>query len=135
MKVARHQQRIDAAGGTAVAVVHDQPDRVRELLLDGVDWPYPVAVDESRTSYRAWGLARASWTRIWLDPAVWRQYARLLGSGHRVRGAGKDVRQLGGDFVVAPDGTIAYARPQERDDRPPAGELIRLLEVLGSADA
>ena len=32
---------------------------------------------------------------------------------------------------VAPDGTLAYARPQRRDDRPPVGEL--LARVLGSS--
>lgn len=128
MKVARHHDRLEAAGGTAVAVTYDEPKRVRALLLDGTQWPYPVAVDLDRTSYRAWGLRRASWARIWLDPAVWRQYAQLLASGQRIRGAGKDVRQLGGDFVVAPDSDIAYARPQQRDDRPPAGALAKIVE-------
>jgi hypothetical protein len=128
VKVARHADRIDAVGATAVAVVHDDPSQVRDVLLEGVDWPYPVAVDLDRVAYRDWGLRRASWTTIWLDPRVWRQYAGLLAGGHRIRGAGKDLRQLGGDFVVAADGRIAYARPQQRDDRPPAGQLVRTIE-------
>lgn len=128
MKVARHQRRIDAAGATAVAVVHDDPARVRRVLLAGVDWPYPVAVDLDRAAYRDWGLGRAAWTTIWLDPVVWRQYAQLLAAGHRIRGRGADLRQLGGDFIVAADGRVAYARPQRRDDRPPAGALVERLE-------
>ena len=132
MKVARHRQRLDATGATALAVVHDEPERVRDVLLDGTGWPYPVALDPGRASYRAWGLRRAAWAGIWLDPGVWRQYARLLRTGHRIRGAGKDSRQLGGDFVVTPDGRIAYARPQRRDDRPPAAALVKIVEESAS---
>lgn len=128
MKVARHASRIEDAGATAVAVVHDEPARVRDLLLADLDWPFPLALDDDRTTYRAWGLRRAPWWRIWLDPKVWAQYARHLAAGHRIRGAGADLRQLGGDFVVAADGRVAWSRPQHRDDRPPAGQLLRILE-------
>ncbi len=38
--------------------------------------------------------------------------------------------QLGGDFIVSPDGTIAYSRPQRRDDRPSVGELLSTIESL-----
>ena len=134
MKVARHEQRLAAAGATAVAVVHDEPDRVRGVLLEGTGWPYPVAIDTARASYRAWGLQRASWAGIWLDPAVWRQYAKLLGSGHRLRGSGQDPRQMGGDFVVDPAGRMAYARPQQRDDRPPAAVLTKTVEEVASEE-
>lgn len=134
MKVARHRDRIDGAGATAIAVVHDEPSKIREVLLEGVDWPYAVVVDLERIAYRAWGLSRAPWHKIWLDPAVWRQYARLLATGHKIRGAGRDLRQLGGDFVVAPDGRLTYSRPQQRDDRPPVGELIRIVEESTDED-
>lgn len=106
---------------------------MRSQLLAGVDWPWPVAVDLQRTAYAAWGLRRAPWTRIWLDPAVWRQYAGLLARGHRFRGSGRDPRQLGGDFVVGGDGRVTYSRPQQRDDRPAAGALVRALEQAGGA--
>jgi len=79
-------------------------------------------------SYGGWGLHRAPWWKIWLDPSVWKQYAKLLTSGERIRGSGADPYQLGGDFVVGADGRIVYSRPQERDDRPPVG---RLLEAVG----
>jgi len=110
--------------------VYDEPDRVRQQLLAGLDVPLPVLVDQDRAAYATWGLGRAPWWRIWLDPVVWRTYATLLGSGARLRGSGDDVLQLGGDFVVAPDGSIAYSRPQQRDDRPPVGELLAVVRDL-----
>lgn len=129
MKVARHQRRLADAGATAAFVVHDRPELVRDVLLAGVDCPFPVAVDPDRTAYRAWGLRRAPWVRVWLDPGVWRQYGRLLAAGERVRGLGRDPLQLGGDFVIDRRGRLVYSRPQRRDDRPPVGELLRAVEA------
>jgi peroxiredoxin len=131
VKVIRHAGRLDQAGGTAAFVVHDRADVVRSTMLSDITCPFPVLLDDDRQAYRAWGLPRASFTRIWLDPKVWRQYARLMTSGERLRGLGQDPRQLGGDFVIDRRGRIAYARPQQRDDRPPVGELLTVVEQRG----
>ncbi len=124
----QRRDRIAELGATAAVVVHDEPERVREGLLQGFDVPYPVIVDLDRLAYRAWGLRRANPARIYLDPAVWRAYGRLLrGGGERLRPAGRDTLQLGGDFVVGSDGRLVYSRPQRADDRPPVGALVKAL--------
>jgi peroxiredoxin len=128
VKVIKHHQRLDEAGATAVFVAHDDPVVLRESMLAGLSCPFPVLVDADRSSYEAWGLNRASFARIWLDPKVWKQYGRLLRSGERIRTMGTDTRQLGGDFIVDPQGVIAYSRPQRRDDRPPVGRLLTVIE-------
>lgn len=131
MKVRDRADRLTAVGGTALFVVHDDPQRIRRQLLADLDpVPFPVLIDQDRETYATWGLGRAPWWRVWLDPQVWKQYARLIASGHRIRGAGGDTLQLGGDFIVGPDGAIAYSRPQRRDDRPPVGRLITIMERL-----
>lgn len=136
MKVRDRADRLTAVGGTALFVVHDDPERIRQQLLADVEPPpFPILVDQEREAYATWGLGRAPWRRVWLDPQVWRQYARLIASGHRIHGTGADTRQLGGDFIVGPDGTIAYSRPQRRDDRPPVGELITMIERLADGSA
>jgi len=69
---------------------------------------------------------------VWLDPKVWRAYARMfLREGQRPARMGKDTLQLGGDFVVGRDGRLVYSRPQERDDRPAVGLLLKVLEEVG----
>jgi len=128
VKVIKQRQRLQALDATAVFVAHDDPQALRESMLAGVSCPFPVLVDADRSSYRTWGLARASFARIWLDPKVWQQYGRLLRSGERIRNMGKDTRQLGGDFIVDPEGVIAYSRPQQRDDRPPVAHLLAAIE-------
>ena len=128
MKVLKRRERIEDIGGEAIFVAYDQPDRLRAGYLQGLDMPFPVLVDTDRQAYGEWGLGRASMKTLLADPNVWRQYARMFLSGERPRRSGHDPLQLGGDFVVAPDGVIAYSRPQRKDDRPPVGELLRVLE-------
>ncbi len=131
MKVRDSWTRWQALDAEALFVVFDEPDLVRRTMLAGLDvaaLPFRVLVDRDRVSYARWGLVRARWWAIWLDPKVYLQYWRLLRSGERMRARGADALQLGGDFVISPAGTVAYARAQRRDDRPPVGELLRAAE-------
>jgi len=107
-----------------VFVAFDGPEALREGLLDGVELAFPFIADAERETYRAWGLRRGSAADIWLDPKVWLQYGKLLLGGERIRAGGADTLQFGGDFVIDPEGVVRYSRPQERDDRPPVGELL-----------
>lgn len=127
MKVHSKRETLESLGATAVFIAFDAPAVLRRTLLADVDLLYPVLVDRDRSAYAAWGLSRVAWHRVWLDPRVWRTYVHLLREGFRWRGMGSDTRQLGGDFVVARDGRIAYCRPQQRDDRPPVGELLAVV--------
>jgi hypothetical protein len=132
VKVLHHRDRVARTGGTAVFVVHDTPQRVRAGLLRDLDLPWPVLVDAERVAYRAWGLRRAGFGTVWLDPRVWARYVRLLAGGQRLSRPGRDTLQLGGDFVVDPAGVVAWARPQRADDRPPVGVLLAELERAAS---
>jgi hypothetical protein len=133
VKVRDSWDPIRPTGAAALFVVQDEPALVRRTMLDGIDveaLPFPVLVDRERAAYDAWGLARIPWWRLWLDPGVWKGYLDQFRAGERLKASGEDPYQLGGDFVVAPDGTIAYSRPQVRDDRPPVGELRTTLRRL-----
>lgn len=133
MKVLGKADTIEALGGTAVFVVHDEPQAVREGLLRGLRVPFPVLVDADRRSYRAWGMSRSSIAGVWLDPRVWARYLGQLARGERLLRLGKDTLQLGGDFVVDSSGFVSYARAQRRDDRPPVLTLIAELARAGGA--
>jgi hypothetical protein len=133
VKVRDRWERWARADAAALFVVFDEPDVVRRTMLAGMDvdaLPFKVLVERPRGTYARWGLKRAAWTTIWLDPKVYLRYWHLLRQGERLRGVGSDVLQLGGDFIVAPDGLVAYARPQQRDDRPPVEELLRVVESV-----
>lgn len=118
-------------GGQAVFIVHDEPELLRDGMLEGLEIPFPVGLDLERNYYRRWGLNRAPLRKIYLDPRVWMRYARILAGGQRWIAAGRDTLQLGGDFVVDRRGLIAYSRPQDADDRPPVMELLAAMEEAG----
>ncbi|MBA3736220.1 MAG: redoxin domain-containing protein [Actinobacteria bacterium] len=134
MKVLHYRQRIDALG-TVLFVAFDEPDRLQRTLLRGLKLPYPLLVDPERSAYRAWGLGRGSVVRVWGDPRVWLRYAAEIARGERLRRPRTDTLQLGGDFVVDPEGTVVYSRPQRRDDRPPVAALLQALEHAAGESA
>ena len=128
MKVLHHRERIEGADGTVLAIGFENLDR----MVRGLDWPWPVLLDEDHATYDRFGLGRAPVTEL-LKPNGWmRGYVRELRQGN-VRGTllsrpGRDVLQLGGDFVVDREGTIAFAHPSaEIDDRAPVGALVKAL--------
>lgn len=90
------------------------------------DLPFPILLDPDLALYRAYGFGRASARRVWSFGTL-RQYASILrrdGLGALERPT-EDTRQLGGDVVVAPDGTLAWGFWSEGpDDRPSVDELL-----------
>ena len=124
------QDRIAEFDADVVFLAFDDPEAIRENLLDGVDLAFPLLPDRERIAYDEWGLDRLPWWKIWLDPKVWWQYGTMMLQGERPGAAGADPLQMGGDFVVDAGGTVVYSRPQKRDDRPPVGELLQVLEGL-----
>ena len=99
----------------------------RELRLD-----VPLYGDPSRAVYRAFGFGRGSVRRVWLDPRVWTQYARLLARGQRPGWSGQDTLQLGGDAVLDAAGRLRWIhRGAGPDDRPAVELVAPQLRVAG----
>ena len=118
--------RLEELGGdTEVALVtftnHDQ--LIAYQRRNGL--PLRILRDPDRVGYRAYGLGRGTVRRVW-GWRVWVRYAQILRqSDATLTRATEDTLQLGGDFVIGPDGTLTYgfwgAGP---DDRPSVDELI-----------
>ncbi len=98
--------------------------RVRTYSLDdGFGWP--VLADETGTAYGDYGLERASLLRAWLSPKTVRFYVASALRGKRIRRPVSDTSQLGGDFLIGPDGRIRFAfRSTEPADRPSVEALL-----------
>ncbi len=119
------QERRDELPGRVACVTFSPPALLgrfaQELHVPGIE----LFGDPERAAYRAFGFGRGSVARVWLHPAVWRRYWRLVRSGQRTAWSGQDTLQLGGDVVLAPDGRVAWIyRSVGPDDRPSPDALI-----------
>jgi len=105
----------------------------------------PILVDADRSVYRAYGLGRGSLGAVWGWTTIRRYIEILRSSGVRnaldamrypsdsAVSSREDTRQLGGDFVIAPDGTIALAyRSSGPADRPDLEALVTAVHRAAS---
>ncbi len=105
--------------------------------------PFPILIDADRSAYRALGLGRGSIGRVYGLQAA-RRYLEIIRSGGLTGGGGlakaagvlrptEDPLQLGGDFVIDAEGTLAYGFwGRGPDDRPSVDELVEAVAALGS---
>jgi len=95
------------------------------------DLPFTILVDDDRGTYRAFGLGRGSVRRVWGWRAL-RRYVEIARS-RGLAGLGRpteDTLQLGGDFVIGPDGVLAWGYWGEGpDDRPSVDELVSAVNA------
>ena len=93
-----------------------------DFELDG-----PLLVDPELRAYRAAGLRRG---RVeLLSPRMPLNALRALRSGSRQTGVQGDPWQLGGVFVIQPDGALTYRYlSREAGDHPPVDEIVAAIE-------
>ena len=95
--------------------------------------PFPFLADPHRALYHRFGLGRGRFRRVY-GLGTLRAYAALALRGWRLRrsalGSGEDTLQLGGDFVIGPDGRLAAGyRPDGPDDRPAIDDLVAAVRA------
>ena len=128
------RQRYDevrARGGEVLAIGFDTLERA-ERYLGEQELPFPLLVDPEPRVYRAYGLEKGAWWRFLL-PKVALGYWHMMESGAQVQRPEEDPLQLGGDFVVDPEGRLALVHPsKDPTDRP---SVATLLAAIGAVSA
>jgi alkyl hydroperoxide reductase subunit AhpC len=115
----------------AVLVVTFETARVARAYVEETRLGWSLLVDESRSLYEAYGMRRGRWWDIWA-PATWRAYARALRQGHLPRRPSGDVRQLGGDVLIDPEGIVRLHHVGRGPaDRPSTESLLRVVRNAG----
>ena len=114
---------IEAQGAAVLAVSFEPRDRLFQLSRQ-LQLPFPLLSDPERDSYRAYGLQRGYLRQIF-SPQTVLAYVKLLAQGRMYYFRRSDLRQLGGDFIIDPEGVIRYQyRSAAPHDRPSVDELI-----------
>ena len=126
MQVQARLEEIHALGADVVVVTFVSPSRLGQYLRIK-KWPFRVFADPEMNAYRAFGLGRAGWLRLF-HPRVILTYLELIIRGRRPQMAQEDVHQLGGDFVMDREGRVIYEyRSHDPADRPRVSDLIEVV--------
>jgi peroxiredoxin len=129
--VQEHLGEFHALGAQVVAITQSKPEMLA-AQLQAEPLPFPFLCDPERQVYRAFGLERGS-KAMFFRPRVILHYLRQMRRGWSIRrpGPGEDVLQLGGDFVLDPNGRVAFAHlSTDPSDRPAMDVLLRELKTL-----
>ena len=119
---------IEALGAAVLAVSFEPRDRLFQLSRV-LQLPFPLLSDQERDTYRAYGLQSGNLRQIFSLGTVL-AYVKLLAQGRMYHFRRSDLRQLGGDFIVDPDGIIRYQhRSAAPHDRPSVDELIERIKA------
>ena len=122
------EDEIDGLPAGVILVAYDEPSLLEAKVLRDLPLPWPVLLDASREAYADWGLGRTNLMGAMLSPELNWRYLKLLLKGERFLGFAPDMFQLGGDFVVDPEGRIAFAhRMRNNGDRAPVARLMAEL--------
>lgn len=117
--------RIHAAGGELVILGNGIADHAKWFQEDfGVTTP--VFTDPSLKAYEAVGAKKP----FFLDPRTFIAAARARGEGHRQTKTMGSAMQLGGVFVITPDGRMPYRYLSKyAGDHPDHEEPVAALEA------
>jgi len=125
-RVRARQPELDAAGASLVVLSPEPPEDLAAVARQE-GWTGPVLGDPDRQAFRAYGLGRLPWHRVFTPKTLF-MYLGFMLRGRWPQPPGQDVRQQGGDFVVDGDGIVRFAfSGRSSDDRPPAADLVRAL--------
>lgn len=92
---------------------------------------WPLLVDATRETYRAYGMLSASFRDIW-GPRTWWAYLKEILKGQKMKKSGGDISQRGGDVLIDPSGIVALhhvgAGPA---DRPTVASILEQIPATG----
>ena len=118
-------EEIQRKGARLIVIGSGQPEHARAFREDE-RIPFELWVDPEMKAYRAAGLRRGLLkSASWRSPGhVW----RALRGGFRQTNVQGDPWQLGGVFVITPDGATVYEQiSREAGDHAPLSDVMRAI--------
>jgi len=87
-----------------IVVVTFENDFLARVYVEdtGLSWP----LDDTRETYKAYGMLSASFWDIW-GPKTWWVYLKEILKGQRLKKSEGDISQRGGDVLIDPAGIVA----------------------------
>ena len=130
-QLCQEQQVIDELGLNILVITFEEPEPAKRYAEE-VQLSWPLLLDVNRKHYRHYRMERASWGTV-VGPRSWWGYGKLLLRGRRLKAPTGDVRQLGGDVLIDPGGTICFHHvtqsPLDRPDVTTIFDVVRNTSV------
>jgi peroxiredoxin len=122
-------EKFRAAGADIVAIFQYRADPTYHFCRKR-DVPFDCLGDPEREGYHAVGLERGG-AREYIGPQLVKGFVRAARHGAFPGKPEGDVAQRPGTFVVATDGTVAFAHyNKDSADNPDTAELLRVVQAL-----
>jgi hypothetical protein len=118
-----HEEEFGRRNVKIVVVTFESGYLARRYAEDAaLSWP--LLVDDTRETYRNYGMLSASFWDVW-RPKTWWAYLKEIVKGKKIEKSGGDVYQRGGDVLIDPGGTVRLHHVGVGPgDRPTVGELL-----------
>lgn len=120
----RDRERFAAAGARIVAVGQGTASDRDSFVAAHGPYPFDVLCDPSRDAYKAYGLARGSLYNVALHPNVIAKGAEAFLAGERQGRTVGDGMQLGGTFLISPDGVVVFAHEHKQSSDFPSNDAV-----------
>lgn len=125
----QHKTELDRLDVAVLAVTWERSERAAEYARD-MHIAFPVVSDPDRAAYRAFGLLEHGHHSYGSPLFWWLHIVALFGGRLRLKPRGT-LAQLGGDVILARDGSVAHRHAsREPVDRPSADELLAELRRM-----
>lgn len=125
VQVVSHQTAFEAAN-TNIVTISFGTAYWTKVWLQETKSPFPFLIDSEKVSYRAYDL-ESSTLRSWSPATVW-YYTKARLQGRDIPAQRGDAHQLGGDFVIDPQGIVRLSHPSANPtDRPSMEDIFSSL--------
>jgi len=89
-----------------IAVVTFENDFFARSYVSETSLTWPLLIDDTRETYRKYGMLSASFWDVW-GPKTWWVYLKRAMKGDRLRKSEGDIYQRGGDVLIDPNGIVS----------------------------
>ena len=126
MQLQQQQSTLDELNATVVVVTFEL-NVVAENYIRQTKLPWAFLVDTDRELYRGYGMEHGKWWDL-AGPSAILVYFKLFFRGRTLKRTTGDVKQLGGDVVVDPDGIVRFHHVGKGPaDRPSVETLLQVI--------
>ena len=125
MQLHQHKEELDRLNVKVYIVSFDNFEMAKAYIANNsVEWP--LIIDQDRVLYNTFMMGKATWWGLLNPYVVWKGFLSWWG-GAEIQKVGSDVRQLGGDVMIDPQGVIRlHHNSTGPEDRPTVESLLNL---------